>query len=46
MSGLSLRKAYADCTGGQIHYRYLRGPATGGGAPLVLFQQTTSRRTT
>lgn len=32
------RKAYADCSAGQIHYRYLLGPGT----PVVFFQQTAS----
>jgi pimeloyl-ACP methyl ester carboxylesterase len=42
MMHMPLRKAYADCTGGQIHYRHVGGPATGGDTPLVFFQQTAS----
>lgn len=38
MSGTRIRKAYVDCSGGQIHYRYLDGP----GVPIVFFQQTAS----
>ena len=34
----SIRKAYADCSGGQVHYRYMRGEGT----PLVLLHQTAS----
>jgi pimeloyl-ACP methyl ester carboxylesterase len=38
MSSSLLRKAYADCSAGQIHYRYQEGA----GMPLVFFQQTAS----
>ncbi len=34
----SIRKAYADSSGGQIHYRYMVGTGT----PLVLLHQTAS----
>jgi pimeloyl-ACP methyl ester carboxylesterase len=35
---MTIRKAYVDCAGGQIHYRYADGPGT----PIVFFQQTAS----
>jgi pimeloyl-ACP methyl ester carboxylesterase len=38
MNDVHPRKAYADCSAGQVHYRYLAGPGT----PLVFFQQTAS----
>jgi pimeloyl-ACP methyl ester carboxylesterase len=33
-----IRKAYVDCSAGQIHYRYVDGPGT----PIVFLQQTAS----
>lgn len=35
---MAIRKAYVDCAGGQLHYRYSEGTGT----PIVFFQQTAS----
>ena len=35
---MNIRKAYADCSTGQIHYRFVEGEGT----PVVFFQQTAS----
>ncbi|MSQ67728.1 MAG: alpha/beta fold hydrolase [Gammaproteobacteria bacterium] len=35
---MPIRKAYVDCSAGQIHYRYVEGSGT----PIVFFQQTAS----
>jgi len=38
MTAVLIRKSYADCSAGQIHYRYVPGEGT----PIVFFQQTAS----
>ncbi len=35
---MTIRKAYVDCSGGQLHYRYCEGTGT----PIVFLQQTAS----